>query len=204
MTFDELDNKFEDIKNKITAGAGVPGGGDFMVKLGNDALAMIKRRIQESGEDAEGGKFDPYSTDKMYVGAKQMNASVASSFFGPQNNKKHDWVTIKRTYKTGPKQGKKIRLAVLEGGYKKFRELHGRQTGYVDFTFSGAMWGGITIISTSVEHNAGIVRIGSYLDEVKHILKGNAEKRGPILKLNREELGILTDIYKDRVKQFFI
>ena len=177
---------------------------DTMVKIGNDALAMIKRRVQQSGEDAEGGKFDPYSTDKMYVGAKQMNESVASSFFGPQNNKKHDWVTIKRTYKTGPKQGKKIRLAVLEGGYKKFRELHGRQTGYVDFTFSGAMWGGISIISSSAEHSSGIVRIGGLIDEVKQVLRGNVEKRGPILELNNEELRTLTGIYKNKVKQFFI
>lgn len=199
MTFDELDKVFERAIERSRTDYSTT-----MVKIGNDALAMIKRRVQETGINADGEKFDSYSTKKMYVGCKGMNESVCRSFFGKENNKKHDWVTIKRTYKEGPNKGKKIKLAVLEGGYKKFRELHGRQTTHVDFTFSGAMWGGISIISSASEHSSGVVKIGGLIDEVKEVLRGNVSKRGPILELNRDELKTLTEIYKNKVKQFFI
>jgi len=192
MTFDELDNVMKRAIDRSQTNYA-----DTMVKIGNDALAMIKRRVQEDGLDAQGKKFTPYSTADMLVGCKSMNSNVCRSYFGKKNNRDHKWVTIQRG-------GKNYPLAVLDGGYKKLREMHGRQTNHVDFTFTGAMWGGISIISSSAEHSSGIVRIGGLIDEVKQVLKGNVEKRGPILELNKEELRTLTEIYKNKVKQFFI
>lgn len=192
MTFDELDKVFERAIERSRTDYSTT-----MVKIGNDALAMIKMRVQEKGEDAEGRKFKAYSEKDLLVGCKSMNRSVCSSFFGKKKNRDHEWVTIKRG-------SKNYSLAVLEGGYKKLREMHGRQTTHVDFTFSGAMWGGISIISSASEHSSGVVKIGGLIDEVKEVLRGNVSKRGPILELNRDELKTLTEIYKNKVKQFFI
>ena len=192
MTFDELYKVFERaIRRAKTDYA------DTMVKIGNDALALIKMRVQEEGRDAEGKEFEPYSESDMLVGCKSMNKSVCNSYFGKQNNKKHEWVTIKRG-------GKNYSLAVLEGGYKKLRQMHGRQTSHVDFTFSGAMWSNISIISSGGEHSSGVVRLGPNNEETRKILKGNISKRGPILELSREEIKTLSGIYKNKVKQFFV
>jgi hypothetical protein len=46
------------------------------------------------------------------------------------------WVTSTTTVKQGKNTGKRAKLFEIEGGYKEFRELHGRRTDIVDFTFS--------------------------------------------------------------------
>lgn len=168
--------------------------GDTMVAIGNNALALIKQRVQETGVDAKGQKFTKYSTDGMFVGSKSMNNNVARSFFGKQNNKKHKWVTLQRG-------GKNYRLAVLENGYKELRELHGRQAGYVDFTFYGKMWGDIAIISEQSLHSRGFVIIGAKTEEQAKILQGNTNRRGPILELSEKELQELSGEFNTSINQ---
>lgn len=199
MTFQETYNVFDKIIHDVKSDR----MGNTMVQIGADAIGMIKTRVQETGVNAEGGKFAPYSTEDMYVGSKQMNASVAKSFFGKQNNKKHKWVTIERTYSEGPKAGKKIRLAVLEGGYKEFRELHNRRTDITNFSFSNDMWNDIKIISSNTLHNNGIVTIGAVKKEEKLKLAGNTARRGQILALNNDEIKWLSKTYIQKIRQFF-
>jgi len=195
MTFKEMYNAFDKIIRDVKSDR----MGNTMIQIGADALAMIRRRVTETGVDAEGKKFAPYSQTPMLVGCKSMNSNVCKSFFGKQKNKEHKWVTLDRTNN----QGKKIRLAVLEGGYKQLRGMHGRQTGHVDFMFSGRMWLDIKIISSNTQHNNGVVVLGASTDENKKVLAGNTERKGQILALNNEEVRLLTNIYKKKIKQFF-
>ena len=53
-----------------------------------------------------------------------------------QKRRELKWVTLQRG-------GRNIKLFELPGGYKEFRDIHGRQTDHVDFTFTGKMWGNI-------------------------------------------------------------
>ena len=184
MTLKEYNERLSDALRDVETSLG-----ETMVKLGTEALTLIKRRVQETGTNAEGNKFRAYSTDKMYVGSKQMNASVAKSFFGKENNKKHDWVTLQRG-------GKNYRLAVLKGGYEEFRKMHGRRTDITDFTFYDKMWGSMHIISNKTEHNSGTVVIGPATDEEMNKLKGNVDKRGQILDLSDEEITGIANRFK--------
>ena len=77
--------------------------------------------------------------------------------------------------------GKNIRLSELAGGYKEFRELHGRQTNFVDFAFSGRMWADVRVVSGDDEHKLGRARISTLSEEQMKKLAGNTERKGTIL-----------------------
>lgn len=180
MTFPELDKKLENVIND----AKTHYHGDLMANVGMHARKLIFERVTKTGVDAKGSKFRPYSTKPMLVGCKSMNDKVCKSFFGKERNKELRWVTID-----------KKRLAILEGGYKKFRELHGRQTAFVDFTFGGNMWSDINLISSSSDHQKGVAIVGARSPEEKKKLAGNTKRRGDILDLRSSEIDLLMKEY---------
>lgn len=172
----KLDSLVEDVNQNI---------GNTMVQIGSEALVYIRDRVMNSGINAEGQKYEPYSTKPMLVGCKGFkNKANCSRVFGKEKNKDLKWVTLDRTNN----EGKKIRLAVLDGGYKEFRQLNDLQTGFVDFSFSGRMWANIKIKSDQSEHSNGVVRIGATTEEDNKILEGNTKRRGDILKLSKNEI----------------
>lgn len=94
----------------------------------NTLLGAYSYRIFNIGNASDETKIGEYSTKPMLTGAKGFRtASDASAFF---SQKKKKWVTVK----TG--SGNKA-LAVVEGGYKMFRELNQLQSNYVDLDFKG-------------------------------------------------------------------
>lgn len=172
----KLDSLVEDVNQNI---------GNTMVQIGSEALIYIRDRVMNSGINAEGQKYEPYSTKPMLVGCKGFkNKANCSRVFGKKKNKDLKWVTLDRTNN----EGKKIRLAVLDGGYKEFRQLNDLQTGFVDFAFSGRMWENIKIKSDQSEHSNGVVRIGATTDEDNKKLEGNTRRKGDILKLSANEI----------------
>lgn len=178
--------------------------GETMVKIGSDALALIKKRVQEEGIDAKGKHFPPYSTEPMLVGCKSFKKKSCDRFFGPEKNKQHEWVTLKRGEKN-------YRLAVLEGGYRELREMElgGKNGEVVNFTYTGKMWGDVSIISGSADHDSGTVVLGAKNQEQKEILYHNTERNlkkggGEILDLSESEINTLKDIYLTPILNIFI
>lgn len=189
MTISELNQKLDSLINDIQ------NLGRTMVQIGSEALVYVRERVMNSGIDAEGQKYEPYSTKPMLIGCKSFkNKSDCSKVFGKKKNKELKWVTLGGSrYEqfleaSAGGSGDIKRLAVLEGGYKKFRELNGLQSGFVDFSFSGRMWANIKIKSDQSEHNQGIVRIGATTEEDNKKLEGNTKRRGDILKLSKSEI----------------
>lgn len=188
MTFPELDKKLEKITDELVT----QYHGNLMANVGAHARNMIFERVTKTGIDAKGSKFPPYSTKPMLVGCKSMSATVCKSFFGKEKNKELSWVTVN-----------KKRLAVLQGGYKKFRELHNRQTAFVDFSFSGWMWKNINLISTGADHQRGMAVIGARGDDNIKKLAGNTKRKGDILDLRSSEIDTLMKEYSLGVLQIF-
>jgi hypothetical protein len=177
--------------------------GDTMIKIGSDALAMIKRRVIEEGKDASGQAFPAYSTKPMLVGAKTFKKKSANKFFGKEKNKDHRWVTIKRGDAA-------YHLAYLEEGYRGLRELElgGGHGDKVDFSYTNAMWGDISIISGASEHDGGTVVIGAKRQEEKDKLTYNTErniKKGgrEILDLSESEINELKEIFMQPILNVF-
>ena len=163
-----------------------PAHGDIMVKMASEALTLNKQRVQESGKNAKGESFDKYSTKPMLSGSKNMTRSAFSSIAGSKKKRAElDWVKVKGHS-----------LFVIPGGYKQFRELHGRQSAFVDFTMSGRMWNNVKLVSDRAELNSGVAVIKATEDLQKKKLAGNTERRGEILGLSKEEEQRLSDIYE--------
>jgi hypothetical protein len=213
LTFEEYDTKQ---KQAISALESEPMG-KLMLEIGGDALRMIADRIIKRGENAEGGQFPPYSTKPMLSGCSNfINKTSCTQFIGSKTKQKKarkrseyerylaaesgefetKWITIK-------KGGKNVHLFEIPGGYKQFRELNGRQTQWVDFSFSGDMWRDISIISDTSEHNSGVVRIGAKRAENDDKLEGNTKRKGEILKLSNEEITFLEDSFDVGLQQIF-
>jgi hypothetical protein len=164
--------------------------GNTMVKIGQSALVKIKQRVQEEGKNADGKDFPPYSQKPMLANCSSMTTGACSQIAGSKSKRRElKWVTLQRG-------GRNIKLFEIEGGYKKFRELHGRQTDHVDFMFYGSMWGDITILSNNSQHNSGVVVIGPKTSEQMKKLEGNTKRKGTILDLSEKELIELAGTFK--------
>lgn len=193
MTIEECTKRLNALAKEVQSKMG-----NTMVKIASTAVFDIKKRVIETGVNAEGQKFKPYSTTPMLIGSSGFkNKSHASRVFGKQKNKELKWVTLNKLNS----EGKKIRLATLPGGYKKFRELNSLQTSHVDFSFNARMWSDIGVISDRSEADKGTVRIGAKAEIEKKKLAGNTERRGTILMLNNKEVKEITDLYGVAIQQ---
>ena len=163
-----------------------PELGNVMVKMASEALALNKQRVQETGKNPKGESYGKYSTKPMLSGSKSMTKSAFNSIAGSKKKRAElDWVKIKGHS-----------LFVIPGGYKEFRELHGRQTGFVDFTLSGRMWNSVKLVSDRAELNSGVAVIRATEDLQKKKLAGNTERKGEILGLSKIEEQRLSEIYE--------
>lgn len=190
MTLDEYNKNLNGVVKDLQSGA----HGQIMVKMAINALTLIKKRVQETGVDANGKKYDPYSTKPILVGSKSfIQKAAGDKLLGSKPKRKQlEWVTINGH-----------RLAILKGGYKQVRELQGRQTEHVDFSVTNNMWNDINIISKGPDHERGIAIIGAKQDIEKKKLAGNTKRRGDILDLSESEIDQLKKSYNLDVLQIF-
>lgn len=190
MTFPELDKKFTKIINEVSNNS----NGELMVKLGEFALTLIRERVIKTGVNAKGQKYAPYSTKPTLVGCKTfIQKSACQALLGSKNKRKElEWRTVGGHH-----------LAILKGGYKKIRELQGRQTNHVDFSVTNNMWNDINLVSKQGDHQKGTVIIGARKEEEKKKLAGNTKRKGDILDLNPKEINDLYESYHLNTLQIF-
>lgn len=189
MTYQEYDKRVNGVIKDLQNGA----HGTVMVNLAISALTFIKERVQETGTDAKGQKYKPYSTKPMLANCSTMILSSCSKIAGSKEKRKElKWVTI---------NGHK--LFEIPGGYKQYRELMGRQTDHVDFSVTNNMWNDINVVSKQSEHERGVAIIGAKQDIEKKKLAGNTKRRGDILDLNSREINDLYTAYNLNVLQIF-
>lgn len=198
MTPDEAISRLKAIINDLEGGGLAP----VLLAAAVEATSMIRNRITETGRDAEGYLFDPYSTTPMLANCSSMSLDACKKVAGSKKKRSGlTWVTLERKNANG----KRIRVFELAGGYKEFRELHGKQTGFVDFSFSGDMWKNIKVISGEAEHRAGIATISADNPEDLAKLKGNSDRlvytfyRKPLLSLSAGEINELSRMVNEEV-----
>jgi hypothetical protein len=89
------------------------------------ALTIVLNRIQQKGENAEGGKFTPYSTKPV------------PPFF-------YEAIAVRKGVTSKLKEYKEENKNL---SYADFRRLAGRQTDNKDFTMTGDMWNSFNVIA---------------------------------------------------------
>lgn len=213
MTFKEYDTKFTKVISEVSNNQ----NGELMVKLGISALTLIKERVIETGVNAKGQKFAPYSTKPTLIGCKTfIQKSACQALLGSKTKRKElEWRTVGGSSGFAAYMnvsaggsgsaggGKGVHLAILPGGYKKIRELQGRQTDHVDFSVTNNMWNDINLISKQGDHQKGTVIIGARKEEEKKKLTGNTKRKGDILDLNPKEINDLYESYHLNTLQIF-
>jgi hypothetical protein len=189
MDLPEYNKRLNGVVKDLQTGA----HGEVMVRMAAEALTLIKQRVQETGVNAKGQKYKPYSTKPMLANCSTMILSACSKIAGSKEKRKNlDWKTIK---------GHK--LFEIPGGYKQYRELMGRQTDHVDFSVTNDMWNDINVISKNSDHQKGIAIIGAKQEIEKKKLEGNTKRRGDILDLSAKEIEELKGSYNLGVLQIF-
>lgn len=189
MNIDEYNNRLNNVISDLQTGA----HGQVMVRMAMTALTLLRQRVQQKGENAEGAKFRPYSTKAMLIGCKSLPQDKCNALFGSKEKRKAmEWRTVKGH-----------RLAILPGGYRQYRQIYGAQVNHVDFMLSGRMWANINVISNNSQHQQGVAVIGAKNDEEKKKLAGNTKSRGDILDLSPKEIDELKKQYNLDVLQIF-
>ena len=140
MTPEAMIERLNKVKKALTTGI----KNDVKEIVLNDLMAAAIRRIQESGELADGGK-ENYSTSPALVGypsdSLQQNykAMYRKAYEQAKKNAAAKWATVNGH-----------RLVEVPGGYKQIREAGGYESGFIDFTVSGAMFRSCRIKQTVV------------------------------------------------------
>ena len=184
MTPEEARIKANDLADQIEQGA----LGAALGRAAMNARALIQGRIINTGINAEGENFPPYSTKSMYAWCGNMTVSACAKA----------QVRYKRKRPKGSTEP--LRSFLLKNGYEEYRELHGRQTEFVDFMFKGDMWADITLTTSESEHKKGKATVTAKSPDQYKKLEGNVARKGQILDLNDEEIKTITEIIDEELE----
>ena len=153
----------------------------------NTMLGAFSTRIFQHGKASDNSKIGDYSTKAMFVGSKGWRtAGAAKAFF----NEKHLFRNV------NTKSGKKT-LALIEGGYKKFRELNSLQSGYVDLEFKGDLKFSIIVGEFNGEKVLGFANEKQFLKA-----KGLEEHfKKYIFTPTQEEIELAQEVFYDYIRE---
>ena len=184
MTPDEYFRTVRDrIKNDLQA--------SLDTVIGAGALALIDQRVRTKGTKADGGQFSPYSTKDTLIGAKSFTSKTYSDkVFGKEKNKDLEWRTVKGHH-----------LAILHGGYRRIREIEGRQVAHKDFERTSALWKSIHVIGTKeISPDVYQTTVGTENPlSINKMLGVRKQEATDLLKLSPQEEQRLTQILADRL-----
>lgn len=140
--------------------------GTEMETVAVSGYALVQRRVSETGKDAKGAEFAPYSP--AYERYKRGAVGTAK------------------------KEGKKKRAARRTAEASAEKPV-GRFTGFVNFTLSGQMLNSIGIVFSAYDGSSYVVRIGGRDEHTREKMEGNETHRRGWLRLSKDEKAELRD-----------
>lgn len=143
-----------------------------------DVVALVKRRVINTGTDADGGQFSPYST-----------AVVPYWFFRGK-----DGVTANDIQKLKEQKG-------YFASYRDLREVKGRPINYKNFSFTNKMWTSLDAFAES--ESDGVVVIGFTTTNDRVDILNIHHEQSEILKLSKEERTLLQTLSRERINRKF-
>lgn len=128
--------------------------------------ALVIQRVSETGKDAKGAKFKPYT--RPYE--------------------------LRKRAATGnvKKEGKKKRAARRSAEASAEKPV-GRYRGFVDFTLTGRMLSNIGLVEQKDAGNRVVVRVGGRSEETKKKMEGNDKHRPGWFSLSKQEVESLKE-----------
>lgn len=138
---------------------------------GTDLAALIKNRVVQTGKNADGQAFSPYSE-------KQVPAYL---YYGKSRSQQAE-------------QRVRAKAKKREGvSYREFRNLNNLNTDIKNFEFTGEMWRGVEVQETK-QGAVSVIVIAGGSQAVRDKLRYATEaERINILKPAKEEIKVITD-----------
>lgn len=138
---------------------------------GADLAALIKNRVVQTGKNAEGQSFSPYSEKEV----------PAYLYYGKSRSSQAE-------------QRVRAKAKKREGvSYREFRNLNNLNTDIKNFEFTGEMWRGVEVQETK-QGQVSVVVIAGGSQAVKDKLRYATEaERINILKPSKQELSIVQE-----------
>lgn len=144
------------------------------VQIGREAMALVRLRVQNDKEDADGNSFGGYSqavVPKQFFYGKSLSAAAEN----------------------------KVRSRQHRMSYEEFREDNNLETDAKDYTFSGEMWRGTGVSDVQNTANTTTVSIGGTSERSKKLIGYHTERDGNILALSEKEITFIVDAHRERV-----
>ncbi len=144
------------------------------VQIGREAMALVRLRVQNEKEDAQGNSFGGYSqavVPKQYFYGKSLSAAGDN----------------------------KVRSRKGRMSYEDFRADNNLETDAKDFTFSGEMWRNTGVNDVQNGQDTTTVLLGGTTERSKTLIAYNSERDGNILELSEEEITFVVDAHRERV-----
>ncbi len=144
------------------------------VQIGREAMALVRLRVQNDKENAQGTSFGGYSqavVPKQFFYGKSLSAAA----------------------------DRKVRSRTGRMSYEEFREDNNLETDAKDFTFSGEMWRDTGVSEVNNTADTTTVIIGGTSERSRLLLGYNTERDGDILELSESEIDFVVDAHRERV-----
>lgn len=143
--------------------------------IATDGLALVTQRVSETGTDAQGSKFKPYTPE--YERFKRFAVGTAK------------------------KEGAKKKAARKTGAATKEKPI-GRYRGFVDFTLSGQMLSSIGLGEVSGDGGRVVVKVSGRDEETRKKMEGNDNYRPGWFTLSQKEAEQIAAQSQERLSSF--
>ena len=149
-----------------------------VLKLTLDTLALVKRRVINTGKDKDGKNFGKYS-----------KAVVPYWFYYNKETNRNSASAVNQL----------LQRFGYFASYENWREVNNLQTEFINFSFTNRMWNSLApSIDQNEEGRTVVVITAKTEDENKKVQYQNA-RFGDILALNKEERELLEQLNDQRI-----
>lgn len=136
----------------------------------NDLAALVAKRVIETGTNYKGGKFSPYSSNKI----------PAYKYWGKSRNQ------------TAERKVRNLSKARGALSYGEFRELNNLLTTNKNFEFFGELWRKFGIVSYSNERGRFKIIIGGQTTAAQQKIDENSDREGiSIIEASEQEIALI-------------
>lgn len=152
------------------------------VKITLDSLALVKRRVINTGKDSEGGSFGRYS--KAVV--------PFFYYYGKETNRSNKQAVEDLKKKYG-----------FFASYRDWRDVNNLQTEFINFSFTNRMWNSLVPVVLVDNKDRSVVGIQAKTSNEEDKVKFQNARFGDILALSKDERDLLKQINEQRILDAF-
>jgi hypothetical protein len=141
--------------------------------IANDAMALVRNRVQNDKEDADGSEFGEYSEAVV-----------------PR------WMLYGKSLSEGAEE--KVKKGGWFQSYADLREANNLPTDAIDFTFTGDLMRNLGIVTIKNTQYATRVTLGGQTTRAAEILSHQAERHGNIIAISEDEAQMVKEAHEER------